>query len=276
VCLHANERFSTQIQHALQMEALSLQVDLSRFHDVSPTENFPVGEIEVCSEDTACLDQRSKLEVYRVHVGMPPRIMTESTIRIMAAKRPVGGLVDRSPACFGIFSDLAQNKDRIEAGMHVPSRIFSQLPSSIGALVPEDALHDCIGLRGWLANEPIKMHQVEGGGHMILQIPVRRLVLGHVALKSEPVLAGKIRAEDSIEQREETCGVQRQFRKSLVYEEAIHHFYGIDPRLLSQGVQANDPLHGVVEDRQVGLRVQAAGMIDKNTVRLLVALDELR
>src|SRR5208282_2765091 len=104
----------------------------------------------------------------------------KSAIRILAAKRPVGGLVDRSPACVGISSDLAQNKDRIEAGMHVPSRIFSQLPSSIGPLVAEDALHNCLGLRGWLANEPIKMHQVEGGGHMILQIPIRRLARGHV------------------------------------------------------------------------------------------------
>src|SRR5208337_1245121 len=59
-----NERLSTQIQHALQqMEALMIQVDLSWFHDVSPTENFPIGAIEVRSGDTACLDQRSQLEV---------------------------------------------------------------------------------------------------------------------------------------------------------------------------------------------------------------------
>ena len=140
--------------------------------------------------------------------------MAKSAVSILAAKRPVGGFVDCGTAWLGISSNLAQNKDGIEAGMHIPSLILFQLPSSIGSLIPKYALHNCIALRRWLANQPIKMDHVEGSGHMVLQITIRGLVFGHVALKREPVFAWKIRVQGSIEQRKETCGVPGYFEKA--------------------------------------------------------------
>jgi hypothetical protein len=136
--------------------------------------------------------------------------MTKSSVRILAAKGPARRSGNGDAACRGVTPKLAQNKNRVKAGMHIPIRSF-QLPASIGTLIMQNALHNRIGLGSGLANQAIKVDQVECGCDVIAEISIRRLILSEVLFESCPICGRKCHAKGGVEQREKADRVPREF-----------------------------------------------------------------
>src|SRR5262245_37808227 len=197
--------------------------------------------------------------------------MTEPTVRIATAQRPLGSPHESPLYLWSVVAELAQAEDRVEGGVTVARRRVEQ-PAAVRLLVAQNALPDRVALRYLLADEAVIVDCVKRGGDVVVQIAVVRL-----CHQSANLAVGVYRdrpAGGAIRQRKEAGHVRRQLLVVLLQDD-VEDRQWVETRLHPQGSQRDEPLCRVVGSPGGGTRIDRPGDIDEGAVLALPRQEEL-